>query len=83
MPDLSPAQLLTVLLVAGTAISVPLAAISDAMSYSVGQWQQVGHNRKTWVTLMAVGIFALGVLGIAVTIEYLRTVRPKLQRAPG
>ena len=83
MPDLSPVQLLTLLLVAGTAISVPLAAISDAMSYSVGQWQQVGHNRKTWVTLMAVGIFALGVVGIAVTIEYLRTVRPKLQQAPG
>ena len=83
MPDLSPPQLLTVLLVLGTAVSIPLAAISDAMSYTPGQWQQVGHNRKTWVTLMAVGILGLGVLGIAVTIEYLRTVRPKLQRAPG
>ena len=83
MPDLSPPVLLTVLLVLGTVISVPIAAITDAMSYSPGQWQQVGHNRKTWVTLMAVGILGLGVLGIAVTIEYLRTVRPKLQRAPG
>jgi hypothetical protein len=83
MPDLSPPQLLALLLLIGTAISVPVAAISDAMSYSPGQWQQAGHNRKTWVTLMAVGIFALGVLGIAVAIEYLRTVRPKLQRAPG
>ena len=83
MPDLSPAQLLTLLLVVGSAISVPIAAIYDAMSYSPAQWQQVGHSRKTWVTLMAVGIFGLGVLGIVVAIEYLRTVRPKLQMAPG
>lgn len=83
MPDLSAPQLLTLLLLLGTAISVPIAAITDAMSYSPGQWQQVGHNRKTWITLMAVGILGLGVVGIAVTIEYLRTVRPKLQRAPG
>ncbi len=83
MPDLSPPQLLTLLLLLGTAISVPVAAITDAMSYSPGQWQQVGHNRRTWITLMAVGILGLGVLGIAVTIEYLRTVQPELQRAPG
>jgi hypothetical protein len=35
------------------------------------------------VTLMAVGIIPMGLLGIAVAVEYLRTVRPKLQLAPG
>jgi hypothetical protein len=83
MPNLSPPQLLAVLLVIGTLVSVPVAAIADAMSFSPAQWQQVGHHRKTWVTLMAVGILGLGVLGVAVAIEYLRTVRPKLQIAPG
>ncbi len=83
MPDLGPVQLVIVIALVGAAVSLPLAAIVDAMSFSPGQWQQVGHRRKTWVTLMAVGIFGLGVLGIAVTIEYLRTVRPKLQQAPG
>ena len=65
------------------AISLPLAAIYDAMSFSPARWQQVGHRRRTWVTLMAVGIIPAGLLGIAVAIEYLRTVRPKLTLAPG
>ena len=65
------------------AISLPLAAIYDAMSFSPARWQQVGHSRRTWVTLMAVGIIPLGLLGIAVAIEYIRTVRPKLTLAPG
>src|SRR5207248_9726420 len=68
---------LLLLLVCGTAISLPLPAIYDAMSFSPARWQQVGHSRRTWVTLMAVGIIPVGLLGIAVAIEYLRTVRPK------
>jgi hypothetical protein len=64
-------------------ISLPLTGIYDAMSFSPARWQQAGHNRRTWVTLMAVGIIPLGLLGIVVAIEYLRTVRPKLQAAPG
>ena len=83
MPDLDPVQLVILLVLVGAAVSFPLAAIVDAMSFSPGQWQQVGHRRKTWVTLMAVGIIPLGVLGCVVAIEYLRTVRPKLQIAPG
>ena len=74
---------LLLLLVCGTAISLPLTAIYDAMSFSPARWQQVGHSRRTWVTLMAVGIIPLGLLGIAVAVEYLRTVRPKLAMAPG
>jgi hypothetical protein len=83
MPNLSAPQLIVVLIVFGTAISFPLTAIYDAMSFSPARWQQIGHNRKTWVTLMAVGIIPFGILGIVVAIEYLRTVRPKLQIAPG
>ncbi len=72
---------LLLLLVA--AISLPLAAIYDAMSFSPARWQQIGHRRRTWVTLMVVGILPAGILGIAVAIEYLRTIRPKLTLAPG
>ena len=75
--------LLLLLIVFAAAISLPLTAIYDAMSFSPARWQQVGHSRRTWVTLMAVGILPVGLLGIAVAVEYLRTVRPKLQLAPG
>ena len=75
--------LLLLLIVFAAAISLPLTAIYDAMSFSPARWQQVGHSRRTWVTLMAVGIIPVGLLGIAVAVEYLRTVRPKLQLAPG
>ena len=75
--------LLLLLIVFAAAISLPLTAIYDAMSFSPAQWQQVGHSRRTWVALMAVGIIPVGLLGIAVAVEYLRTVRPKLQLAPG
>jgi hypothetical protein len=75
--------LLLLLIVVGTAISLPLTAIYDAMSFSPARWQQVGHSRRIWVTLMAVGIIPVGLLGIAVAVEYVRTVRPKLQMAPG
>lgn len=73
-----------ILVVGGTTLlSLPLATIWDARSFSVGQWQQAGHDRRSWMLAMALGALALVVPGAIVAAEYLRTVRPKLVNAPG
>lgn len=80
---LSVAVLLSLLLVAATIMSLPVAALADAMHFAPERWQQAGHSRRVWVGLMAIGLLPAGVLGAAVAIEYLRTIRPKLVDAPG
>lgn len=82
MPNLSGPQLLVILGLFGAAVSLPLAALVDARTFSPAKWQQVGHNRQLWVGLLAVGI-PVCVLGVVVAIEYVRTVRPMLKLAPG
>lgn len=63
-------------------VSLPIAAIVDAVRRPVIQWTRVGLNRATWVLLMSVGtILGVGVLGVVAAIEYLISVRPKLEMA--
>ncbi len=72
-----------VLVVGTTLLSLPLAAIWDARAFTVGQWQQAGHDRGRWVLAMGLGALAFVVPGAIVAVEYLRTIRPKLVAAPG
>ncbi len=72
-----------VAMVVGAAlISLPIAGIIDAVRRPVIQWTRVGLSRMTWILLMSVGtLFGFGVLGVVAAIEYLMSVRPKLQLA--
>lgn len=80
---MNPLILVLGLFIVGTIISLPVAAIFDARQFTPAQWEQVGHNRSTWITLLVVGIIPFGLVGAAFAIEYLRTIRPKLVNAPG
>jgi hypothetical protein len=63
-------------------VSLPIAGIIDAVRRPVIQWTRVGLNRATWVLLMGLGtVLGLGVLGVVASIEYLISVRPKLEMA--
>jgi hypothetical protein len=63
-------------------VSLPIAAIVDAVRRPGIQWTRVGLNRATWVVLMSAGtILGVGVLGVVAAIEYLISVRPKLEMA--
>ncbi|HEX2041359.1 MAG TPA: hypothetical protein VHF24_01870 [Acidimicrobiales bacterium] len=63
-------------------VSLPIAAIIDALRRPAIQWTRVGLNRLTWVLLMSVGtVLGVGVLGVVAAIEYLISVRPKLEMA--
>lgn len=83
MLALGTVGILAVVLIGTTLLSLPLATIWDARAFSVGQWQQAGHNRRSWMLAMALGAAALVVPGAIVAVEYLRTIRPKLVNAPG
>ncbi|MFN2609098.1 MAG: hypothetical protein ABR511_14595 [Acidimicrobiales bacterium] len=73
---------LFLLVIALGLLSLPIAGILDAVRRPVLQWTRVGLNRITWVALMAVGtVLGFGVLGVVAAIEYLISVRPKLQMA--
>ena len=63
-------------------LSLPVAGIIDAARRPSVQWTRVGLNRPTWIVLMALGtIVGFGVLGVVAALEYLISVRPKLQMA--
>ncbi|HWC11401.1 MAG TPA: hypothetical protein VG455_09285 [Acidimicrobiales bacterium] len=63
-------------------IALPIAGIIDATRRPVLQWKRVGLNRTTWIALMGAGtVLGFGVLGVVAAIEYLISVRPKLQLA--
>ena len=72
-----------VAMVVGAALlALPIAGIIDAARRPVLQWTRVGLNRMTWIALMGLGtLFGFGVLGVVAAIEYLMSVRPKLQLA--
>jgi hypothetical protein len=73
---------LVLLAVALGLVSLPIAAIIDALRRPVIQWTRVGLNRATWVLLMSLGtVLGVGVLGVVASIEYLISVRPKLEMA--
>ncbi len=78
---LSPAGIVA-LVVGAALIALPVAGIIDAARRPVLQWTRVGMNRMTWIALMGVGtVLGFGVLGVVAAIEYLISVRPKLQLA--
>ena len=63
-------------------VSLPIAGIIDAVRRPVIQWTRVGLNRATWVLLMGLGtVLGLGVVGVVASLEYLISVRPKLEMA--
>lgn len=73
---------LVLIAVALALVSLPIAAIVDAVRRPNIQWTRVGLNRATWVLLMSVGtVLGVGVLGVVAAIEYLISVRPKLEMA--
>ena len=78
---LSPAGIVA-LVVGAALIALPVAGIIDAARRPVLQWTRVGMNRMTWIALMGVGtVLGFGVFGVVAAIEYLISVRPKLQLA--
>jgi hypothetical protein len=78
---LSPVGIV-VMVVGAALISLPIAGIIDAARRPVLQWTRVGLNRMTWIALMGLGtLLGFGVLGVVAAIEYLMSVRPKLQLA--
>ncbi len=63
-------------------VSLPIAAIIDALRRPVIDWTRVGLNRATWVLLMGLGtVLGVGVVGVVAALEYLISVRPKLEMA--
>ena len=73
---------LVLVAVALALVALPIAAIVDAVRRPSIQWTRVGLNRATWVLLMSVGtILGVGVLGVVAAVEYLISVRPKLEMA--
>jgi hypothetical protein len=78
---LGPAGIVA-LVVGAALIALPIAGIIDAVRRPVLQWTRVGLNRMTWIALMGAGtVLGFGVLGVVAAIEYLISVRPKLQMA--
>ena len=72
----------TLVVIALALLSLPIAAIVDAVRRPDIQWNRVGLNRATWVALMGVGtVLGVGVVGVVAAIEYLISVRPKLEMA--
>ncbi|MDQ6945620.1 MAG: DUF2516 family protein [Actinomycetota bacterium] len=63
-------------------LSLPIAAIIDAARRPALQWTRVGLSRRTWILVMVVGtILGIGIVGVVAALEYLTSVRPKLQMA--
>jgi hypothetical protein len=78
---LGPAGIVA-MVVGAALIALPIAGIIDAARRPVLQWTRVGLNRMTWIALMGLGtVLGFGVLGVVAAIEYLMSVRPKLQLA--
>ena len=78
---MGPAGVAVVVLALGL-LSLPVAGIVDAMRRPSVQWSRVGLNRLTWILLMTLGtVLGFGVLGVVAALEYLISVRPKLQMA--
>ena len=78
---LSPVGIV-VMVVGAALIALRIAGIIDAARRPVLQWTRVGLNRMTWIALMSLGtLLGFGVLGVVAALEYLMSVRPKLQLA--
>jgi len=63
-------------------VSLPIASIVDAARRPALQWTRVGLNRRTWILVLATGtLLGVGIVGVVAAVEYLTSVRPKLQMA--
>jgi len=63
-------------------VSLPIASIIDAARRPALQWTRVGLSRRTWILVIAAGtVLGMGIVGVVAAIEYLTSVRPKLQMA--
>jgi hypothetical protein len=63
-------------------VSLPIAAIIDAARHPLVHWSRVGASRTTWILLMGLGtVLGVGVVGVVAALEYLISVRPKLELA--
>ncbi|MDQ6798764.1 MAG: DUF2516 family protein [Actinomycetota bacterium] len=72
----------TLLVIALGLVSLPIAAIIDAARRPTLQWTRVGLSRRIWILVIVAGtIFGVGIVGVVAALEYLTSVRPKLQMA--
>lgn len=63
-------------------VSLPIASIIDAARRPALQWTRVGLSRRTWILVLVAGtVLGMGIVGVVAAIEYLTSVRPKLQMA--
>jgi hypothetical protein len=74
-------DLLAVLIIVGLCVGMfglPVWAFFDAAGRSAADFYEIGSNRAAWIGVLGVRFF-LG-LGIFLSLFYLASVRPKLQR---
>jgi uncharacterized membrane protein YfcA len=62
-----------------TLVGLPLWGAVDATLHLSEDWKAVGHDRTTWVSLMAIG--APVVIGLLAAVVYAWRVRPAITRA--
>jgi len=78
--NLGPTELI-ILLFLLSFIAIPVWAVIDALQARDAEWAAVGQQRTLWVSLIAIGTFCGGPVGVVLAIVYLLTVRPKLAAA--
>ena len=76
--NLGPTELVILLVFFVPLIAIPIWAVVDALQGTDAQWAAVGQQRTLWVSLIAVGTFCGGPVGLVLAVVYLLTVRPKL-----
>ena len=83
MFGLAPAELALVGSIIGVTIVLIAWTITDIVSWSEDVWKRADQNRAIWIFLPLAGLVILipPGLGIAFSLAYFATVRPKLQRA--
>ncbi len=66
-------------------ILLPFALVIWAVVHAASQpqaaWGSIGKSRGMWITILLVGLFFFGVVGLILAIIYLVSVRPKLDAA--
>ena len=83
MFGLTPAELTFVGSIFGVTIVLIAWTITDVVSWSDDVWERAGQNRGLWIFLPLAGLVILipPGLGIAFSVAYFATVRPKLRLA--
>jgi hypothetical protein len=73
---------LLIVLVMLVLLIIPIWAIVDAAARPERQWVAAGQSKARWLVYLTVGSL-LPVIGLALLIVYLASIRPQLQRAAG